>query len=80
MGSYTTEERTVAQNKAFGLRKKGYKTTRIIKTLDVDVDKDGKVITENIVSAFGYFKNKNIPREINETEMNKYEFEFVYLN
>lgn len=76
----TTEERTIAQNKAFDLRKKGYKTTRIIKTIDVDVDKDGKVITENIVSAFGYYKGKVIPKEVNEKDLGKYEFEFIYLN
>lgn len=78
--SYTMEERTAAQNKAFSLRKGGYRATRILRKVLVDHDKNKKPIYENRLVAFGYSKNRDIPKEVNENHVEKYNFTFIYDN
>ena len=80
MSKYTMYERTVAQNKAFALRKKGYQATRIVKTTIGGQDKNGKDILVDVLTSFGYSKNRDIPDEINEKVIDKYNFTFIYYN
>lgn len=73
-------QRTLAQNEAFRLRKMGIKATRIVKTVEDGHDKNNKPILTKVLTSFGYSKDTSVPREINETEIGNYNFEFIYYN
>lgn len=80
MDKYTMNERTIAQNKTFELRRKGYKATRIMKTVQIGLDKNNKPISEQVLTFFGYSNDRKILKEINENDVEKCNFEFIYLN
>lgn len=78
--SYTMDERTAAQAETFRLKKQGFKAVRIVEKVEIDVDKDDKPIYSNVLISFGYTKDKTAPKEIMESDIDKYNFMFIYNN
>jgi len=74
------EERTIAQQATFKLKKQGYKATRITEKVIIDTSKNGIPIYETTLVSFGYSKEKGIPKEILLTDVEKYDFIFIYEN
>jgi hypothetical protein len=77
---YTLRERIEAQTLTFELKKQGYKAVRIVRKINIGTNKDGAPIYDSILTSFGYIKGKNIPREIFEEDVDKYNFKFIYEN
>ena len=78
--NYTMRERVAVQNKTFELKKQGFKATRILRKMPVGFDKNKQPIYEQELVSFGYSKDRAIPKEIFEKDLEKYTFEFIYLN